>query len=41
MNTGCVSDPSKLAYAVCVLMETLAYLDSEEKIYVKNIFLVQ
>ena len=41
MNTDCVRDPSKLAYVVCVLLETLAYLNSEEKVYVKNIYSVQ
>lgn len=41
MATGCVRMPNDLAEMVSSLLETLSYLDTDEKVYVKNIFSAQ
>lgn len=41
MDASCVRTPVAMTQMVISLLETLAYIDSEEKVYVRNIYSVQ
>lgn len=41
MDASCVRTPATMAQMVISLLESVAYIDSEEKVYVRNIYSVQ